>query len=144
MAERVTRGFTPFEAGQKVWLDAKNLKWATLPKSSHPEGKDLLPSQRKSFLSYWLQLDAVEDTPCLSHLPSHPLQRKWCPWNKLPGTTTGPYRRRTQVLSRSNHHTPMFQVRAPVPHQMERLLHLQELVGTRATPHPCPGTPDLL
>jgi len=26
MAERSTRGFTPFEKGQKVWLDGRNLK----------------------------------------------------------------------------------------------------------------------
>ena len=25
MAERITRGFTPFRKGQRVWLDAKNL-----------------------------------------------------------------------------------------------------------------------
>ena len=25
MAERVTRGFTPFNEGEKVWLEAKNL-----------------------------------------------------------------------------------------------------------------------
>lgn len=27
MAERVTRGFTPFKKGQKVWLEAKNLRF---------------------------------------------------------------------------------------------------------------------
>ena len=29
MAERITRGFTPFTKGQKVWLEAKNLRFLT-------------------------------------------------------------------------------------------------------------------
>jgi len=41
MAERVTRGFTPFKTGHKVWLDAKNLKtghptWKLTPKREVP------------------------------------------------------------------------------------------------------------
>jgi len=41
MAERITRGFTPFEPRQKVWLDAKNLKmghptWKLAPKREGP------------------------------------------------------------------------------------------------------------
>ena len=29
MAERITKGFTPFKKGQKVWLEAKNLRFIT-------------------------------------------------------------------------------------------------------------------
>ena len=35
MAERITRGFTPFKEGEKVWLEAKNLNtWFTSRKLS--------------------------------------------------------------------------------------------------------------
>ena len=57
MAERVTRGFTPFETGQKVWLDAKNLKtghpiWKLTPRREGP----FTITEKISNLSYWLQL----------------------------------------------------------------------------------------
>jgi len=42
MAKRVMRGFTPFETGQKVWLDAKNLK------TGHPTQK-LTPKREGPF-----------------------------------------------------------------------------------------------
>ena len=29
MAKRITRGFTPFQKGQQVWLEAKNLRFLT-------------------------------------------------------------------------------------------------------------------
>jgi len=59
MAERVTRGFIPFKTGQKVWLDAKNLK------TGHPTQK-LAPRREGPFtitekisnLSYQLLLPA--------------------------------------------------------------------------------------
>jgi len=57
MMERITRGFTPFELGQRVWLDAKNLKMG------HPTQKLTLKregpftiSEEISNLSYQLQL----------------------------------------------------------------------------------------
>jgi len=53
MAERITRGFTPFELGQKVWLNAKNLRtghstWKLAPKREGP----FTISEKISNLSY--------------------------------------------------------------------------------------------
>jgi hypothetical protein len=36
MAERITRGFTPFKQGEKVWLKAKNLRTRFITKKLSP------------------------------------------------------------------------------------------------------------
>ena len=49
MAERITRRFTPFEIGQKVWLDSRNLKISDVMKKLSP--KRTGPFQIKKVLS---------------------------------------------------------------------------------------------
>jgi len=41
MAERSTRGFTPFKKGEQIWLDGQNLKIGYLSRKSAPKQEGL-------------------------------------------------------------------------------------------------------
>jgi len=77
MAERITRGFTPFKLGQKVWLDTKNLRMDHPTWKLAPKREGFLPSQRElviSLTNYSFQHNG-EFTPS-SMPPSSPPTRK--------------------------------------------------------------------
>ena len=59
MAERITRGFTPFKPGEKVWLEAKNLNTRFTTKKLSPRREGPFPIQKVILpLSYQLKLPA--------------------------------------------------------------------------------------
>jgi len=77
MVERSTRGFTPFEKGQKVWLDGRNLKIGY-------ESQKLAPKREGPFeiteimgpITYHLKLpDQWRIHPVFQPLSYHPIKR---------------------------------------------------------------------
>src|ERR1700678_2172731 len=99
MMEQITQGFTPFEVGEKVWLELKHFKL-------RHESKKLAPKQEGPFkitevlntLNYRLLLPKkLAYPPGFPRIPSISIQRKRRTRRELSRTTTRACRRRARI-----------------------------------------------
>ena len=101
MLQKITNKFKPFQKGDKVWLESKNLKlqyksWKLAPKQEGPfKIQEVLGP-----LTYWLELPkTMEDPPHIPHHSPLTLQRKWHLWKQLYSSIPWPYQWTCRVWS---------------------------------------------
>ena len=139
MAAHTWQRFIPFKKGEKVWLEAWNLKRSvTNPKFSPKKKRTLYHYQ--GLISHHLPTLPPKDLENSPNLPRHPLislSRKRCTWSELPHSSTWPYHRRRRIWNRSDLTPQRLPVPTVLPDPMERIFSQRRLLGPRTGSPKC-------